>query len=400
MVGKPARERTSLPIFQNYQTHYFFMLPLIENEKICTLALMHTPGIGGVTIRQLISYCGGASKVFSSDYKKLIKTPGVGDKVARSILKGDALSFAEKEFDDCEKSGTQLHFSSDATYPNRLKSLYDAPVILYSRGNFDFNVHRSVGIVGTRQVTEYGKSVTETIIKELAPFKALIVSGLAYGVDITAHRACLKNDLPTIGVMASGLNVIYPAVHQRTAKDMQENGGIVTENALATKPDFMRFPARNRIIAGLSDVTIVVESAKKGGSLITVEFAQNYHREVFAVPGSLGSLQSEGCNQLIRDHKASIFTSVQDMADAIGWGAKNEQDKLTFSAVDNSQMSFEGFTQDEGEVLAMLRQNGTMLIDDLSWQSGMHLNKLATLLLSLEFQGMIRSMPGKKYGLI
>jgi len=234
----------------------------------------------------------------------------------------------------------------------------------------------------------------------LAPFKALIVSGLAYGVDITAHRACLKNDLPTIGVMASGLNVIYPAVHQRTAKDMQENGGIVTENALATKPDFMRFPARNRIIAGLSDVTIVVESAKKGGSLITVEFAQNYHREVFAVPGSLGSLQSEGCNQLIRDHKASIFTSVQDMADAIGWGAKNEQDKLTFSAVDNSQMSFEGFTQDEGEVLAMLRQNGTMLIDDLSWQSGMHLNKLATLLLSLEFQGMIRSMPGKKYGLI
>ena len=371
-----------------------------ENEKICTLALMHTPGIGAVTIRQLISYCGGASKVFSSDYKKLIKTPGVGEKVARAILKGDAISFAEKEFDDCEKSGTQLHFSSDATYPSRLKPLYDAPVVLYSRGNFDFNTQRTVGIVGTRQVTEYGKSVTETIIKELALFKVLIVSGLAYGVDITAHRACLKNDLPTIGVMASGLDVIYPASHHRTAKEMQENGGLVTENALATKPDFMRFPARNRIIAGLSDVTIVVESARKGGSLITVEFAQNYHREVFAVPGSLGSLQSEGCNQLIRDHKASIFTSVEDMANAIGWGAQNEQGKIQSLPATESQMSFDGFTQDEGEVLSILRQKGTMQIDDLSWQSGMHLNKLATLLLSLEFQGMIRSMPGKKYGLI
>jgi len=376
------------------------MLPLLENEKISTLALMHTPGIGAVTIRQLISYCGGASKVFSSDYKKLIKIPGIGDKVARSILKREALSFAEKEYLDCEKSGTQLHFSTDATYPNRLKPLYDAPIVLYSRGNFNFNVQRSVGIVGTRQITEYGRVITETIIKDLVPFNALIVSGLAYGVDIAAHRACLKNGLATIGVMASGLNVIYPAVHKKTAKDMEENGGLVTENALETKPDFMRFPARNRIIAGLSDLTIVVESAKKGGSLITVEFAQNYHREVFAVPGALGNPQSEGCNQLIRDHKASIFTSVQDMADAIGWGSENAQDSTAKSVSSESAMSFDGFTQDEGAVLSLLRQTGPMLIDDLSWQSGMHLNKLATLLLSLEFQGMVRSMPGKKYGLI
>jgi DNA processing protein len=369
-----------------------------ESEKLCTLALVNTPGIGSVTIRQLISYCGSAENVFNSDFKKLIKIPGIGEKVARSILKKEGLTEAEKEWADCIKSGARLHFFSDITYPTRLKSLYDAPVVLYSKGDFDYNSYRAIGIVGTRQVSDYGKAVTENIIKELVPYNPLVVSGLAYGVDITAHRACLKNDLATIGVMASGLNVIYPAVHQKTAKEMLERGGLVTENALATKPDFMRFPARNRIIAGLSDVTIVVESAKKGGSLITVDFAQNYHREVFAVPGNLSNAQSEGCNQLIRENKACIFLSVQDMADAIGWNLQNKEKEL--SVVSDTTLLFDGFTQDEGQVLSLLKRQGNMQLDEISWQSGMHLNKLATLLLNLEFQGMVRSLPGKKYGLI
>jgi DNA processing protein len=372
-----------------------------ETEKISILGLIHTPLIGSVTVRQLISYCGGAENVFKTDFKKLIKIPGIGEKVARSILKGEALAFAEREYKTCCGSDTQLHFFTDETYPTRLKPLYDAPIVLYSRGDIDFNTYRSVGIVGTRQVTEYGKAVTETIIRDLLPFSALIVSGLAYGVDITAHRAAIKNGLPTIGVMASGLNVIYPAAHQRTAKEMQENGGIVTENALDTRPDFMRFPARNRIIAGLSDVTIVVESAKKGGSLITVEFAQNYHREVFAVPGSLHSPQSEGCNELIKDNKAAIFTSIADMTAAMGWRINDVKTVQTEVFPESpNQITFDGFTRDEGEVLSMLKQKGTMQIDDLSWQSGMHLNKLASLLLNLEFQGMVRSLPGKKYALI
>jgi len=374
------------------------MAELTENEKVCTLALIHTPGIGSVTIRQLINYCGGASGVFKSEYKKLIKIPGVGEKVARAILAKNSLSMAEEEYRRCSESKTRLHFFTDNSFPSRLKSLYDAPVVLYSRGDFDFNAARTVGIVGTRQISEYGKAITEAIIKELQPYNPLVVSGLAYGVDITAHRACLKHHIPTAGVMASGLDVIYPAAHQRTALEMMEQGGLVTENALDTKPDFMRFPARNRIIAGLSDVIIVVESAKKGGSLITVEFAQNYHRDVYAVPGMIGSLQSEGCNSLIRDHKASIFTSVADMAIAMGW---DEEENIS-GAIPKVQMqvSFDGFTQDEGQILALLKQKGTIQIDELSWQSGMHLNKLATLLLNLEFQGMVRSMPGKKYGLI
>lgn len=392
-------------IFSNLQLKHTInnMLELPESEKLCTLALVNTPGIGSVTIRLLISYCGSAENVFNADFKKLIKIPGIGEKGARLILKKDGLAQAEKEWADCIKSGANLHFFSDDSYPNRLKSLYDAPVVLYSKGNFDYNSHRTVGIVGTRQITDYGKSITETIIRELVPYNPLVVSGLAYGVDITAHKACLKYELPTIGVMASGLNVIYPAIHQKTAREMQEQGGLVTENALTTKPDFMRFPARNRIIAGLSDITIVVESAKKGGSLITVEFAQNYHREVFAVPGNITNTQSEGCNQLIRENKASIFTSVQDMAESIGWSSKNKEGVVSVNKVSGSTESglvFDGFTQDEGQILSLLRRQGTMQVDELSWQSGMHLNKLATLLLNLEFQGVVRSLPGKKYGLI
>lgn len=373
------------------------MSELSEEEKICTLALIHTPGIGAVTVRQLISYCGSAKGVFKSDFKKLIKVPGVGEKVVRILLQKSGLELGEQEFRDCETDGNVLHFYTDASYPSRLKSLYDAPIVLYSKGIFNFNHIKTVGIVGTRKISDYGKSVTETIVKDLVPFNAMVVSGLAYGVDITAHRACLKNGLTTLGIMASGLSNIYPAVHSKTAKDMQENGGIVTENALSTKPDFMRFPARNRIIAGLSDVTIVVESAKRGGSLITVEFAQNYHRDVFAVPGNLNQPFSEGCNQLIRDNKAALFTSIEDMATALNWNM-NPLDSQNEHALFND--NFDGFTHDEGQILALLKRNGTIQLDDLSWQSKMHLNKLANLLLNLEFQGMVKSMPGKKYGLI
>ncbi|HEV7347206.1 DNA-processing protein DprA [Telluribacter sp.] len=371
-----------------------------EEEKISTLALVYTPGVGSVMIRQLISYCGGASNVFKADYKKLIKIPGIGEKAARTLLTKQGVEQGRKEWEDCQKRGIRLHFYTDADFPRRLKPLYDSPLVLYSQGKMELNAYRTVGIVGTRQVSDYGKAVTETIIKDLVPYKAVVVSGLAYGVDITAHRACLKHQLATVGVMASGLDVIYPAIHNKTAQEMKQNGGILTENPLGAKPDFRRFPARNRIIAGLSDVTIVVESARRGGSLITVEFAQNYHREVFAVPGSLMSPQSEGCHQLIKDNKAAVFTTVDEMAEAIGWNRAESKIPDPASTSPDSVPVFDGFTQEEGQVLSLLKRQGTMQLDDLSWQSGLHLGKLATLLLNLEFQGMVRSLPGKKYALV
>lgn len=373
----------------------------MTDEKIAILALIRTPGVGSVTIRQLISYCSGAEKVHQADYKKLIKIPGVGEKVARAIVGKHGWAKAEKEFEQCVAKGISLTFYTDPGYPKRLKPLYDSPVVLYSQGNIDYNLVRTVGIVGTRKITDYGKSITEAIIKDLIPYQPLLVSGLAYGVDITAHRACVKNGIATIGVMASGLDVIYPAAHKRTAEEMQALGGIVTENPLGTKPDFMRFPARNRIIAGLSDVTIVVESARRGGSLITTEFAQNYHREVYAVPGNLGSTYSEGCNQLIKNNKANLFSSIEEMAQDLQWtlGAPEIKPPSIYDKPE-AELVFDGFTQDEGQVLALLRKSGDMQLDDMSWQSGIHLGKLATLLLNLEFQGVVRSMPGKKYALI
>lgn len=206
-------------------THYT-MQPYPDTEKICILALMHTPGIGAVTIRQLISYCGNASEVFQADYKKLIKIPGIGDKIVKAVLGKNTLEMAGRELAECRKAGAQILFFNDPDYPARLRPLYDAPIALYAKGNTDFNWPRTVGIVGTRKISEYGKSVTENIIRELVPYQPLVVSGLAYGVDITAHRQCLRNNLATLGVMASGLDVIYPAVHQRTASEMQDNGGL------------------------------------------------------------------------------------------------------------------------------------------------------------------------------
>lgn len=372
----------------------------ISEDKIAILALVRTPGVGPVTIRQLISYCSGAENIHRADFKKLIRIPGISEKIARAILKKEEWSEAEKEWERSQKANVDLIFYTDSTYPRRLKPLYDSPVLLYSSGHTDFNATRTVGIVGTRQISEYGKAVTETIIRELTPYQPLLVSGLAYGVDITAHRACLKHGLPTVGVMASGLDVIYPAVHKKTAQDMLETGGLVTENPLGTKPDFMRFPARNRIIAGLSDVTIVVESAKRGGSLITAEYAQNYHREIYAVPGNLGNPVSEGCNHLIKTNKASLFLSVDDMMQDLQWKLGAAETSKTRTDIPEKELTFEGFTQDEGQVLALLKQKGDMQLDDMSWQSGIHLGKLSTLLLNLEFQGMIRSLPGKKYALI
>ncbi len=373
----------------------------MSEDQLAIMSLVRTPGVGSITIKQLISYCGGAANVYKADFKKIIKTPGVGDKVARAIQQKSGWKEAEKEWVLCEQQGINIIFYTDHNYPKRLKPLYDSPVLLYSKGKIDYNTARTVGIVGTRKITDYGKAVTEAIVRELVPYSPLLVSGLAYGVDITAHRACLKNGLPTLGVMASGVDIIYPSAHQRTSQDMLANGGIVTENPLGTKPDFMRFPARNRIIAGLSDLTIVVESARKSGSLITAEYAQNYHRDVYAVPGNLGNSYSEGCNQLIKSNKASIFTSVEDMAQDLNWVIGETKTSIdTENTKSGKALVFDGFTQEEGQVLSLLRNTGDMQIDEMSWQSGIQLGKLATLLLNLEFQGMVKSLPGKKYALI
>ena len=360
------------------------------------IALTLVPGVGSILIRQLISYCGSAPDVFRSPLARLLKVPGIGEVTARAILRADAQTEAERVVKRLESLNATALFYTDKAYPARLKSLYDAPALLYFQGAANLNAPRTIGLVGTRQATDYGRRVTSEIVEALVPYNVSVISGLAYGIDIAAHRASLTHQLPTVGVLASGVDVIYPNVHHRTAQEMLAQGGLLSESIPGTKPDAHLFPARNRIIAGLSDVVVIVEAAAKGGALITAEYANNYHREVFAVPGQLNQTFSAGCNKIIRENKAQIYTSPKDLIETLNWDTpidqptrKNQAPALPLDVTD-----------EESQVLALLRQATHIHIDELSWQSQIPMGRLASLLLNLEFRGFVRSLPGKKYAVV
>jgi DNA processing protein len=350
------------------------------------------PGIGSMLTRQLVSYCGSSENIFRQTKGKLKKIPGIGEVLAGAIINQNILKDAEAELRLAEKTGTKLLFYTNKNYPERLRQIADAPTLLYYYGNADLNPPKAIGIVGTRKATDYGRDMVEKIIEGLAPFSPLIISGLAYGIDIAAHKASLANNQKTIGVMASGIDIIYPSVHRDTAKKMVNMGGLITENRFGAKPDAPKFPARNRIIAGMCDALIVVEAAEKGGALITADIASSYDREVFAVPGRLGDKYSEGCNMLIRDHKAHILTSASDLIKMMNW--EQESRKPTQVKADLSDLDPE-----EIQVVNLLLGRDGVLLDDLSWKSRISVSKLAALLLNLEFRGLVKSLPGKKYKL-
>ncbi len=368
---------------------------MFPQDKLYQLALILAEGVGDITIRQLISYCGSAENVLKANIGKLVKIPGIQETTARKILKKENLVLAEKQLQLAEKQKVSLLFYLDENYPERLKSQYDAPAFLYYKGNCDLNQTKIIGIVGTRNASEYGRKITEEIVRDFQSQNVLIVSGLAYGIDIAAHKASLKYGMATVGVMASGLDFMYPAAHQKTADLMCQSGGILSEHSFGRKPDPRFFPARNRIIAGMSDAIIVVEAAAKGGALITAEYANNYHKEVFAVPGNIGTNTSEGCNLLIKNNKAQIYTSANDIIEALNWDLLSKENKPQPAP----KMDISQFSDDEAQVISILREKGEIQIDELAWVSQLHMNKLASLLLNLEFQGIVKSMAGKKYGL-
>ncbi len=367
-----------------------------EQEKLAQLALRLTPGVGDVLLRYLISAFGSAAGVLAARHGKLERVRGIGPGLSQVILKKTAFAEAENLLIRANREGVRLLFYTDPDYPERMRRLYDAPTLLFYHGTADLNAPRTVAIVGTRQATDYGKRVTEDIVESLQKHHVLVVSGLAFGIDIAAHRASLRVGLPTVGVMASGSDVFYPASHAKTARQMQETGGLLTEHPFGTQPDPRFFAARNRIIAGLSDAIIVVESAKKGGGLITAEYANNYHRDVLAVPGDLRRPFSEGCNDLIRRNKALIYTDVSALEEALNW----EVDGKTPVRPTQPTIDFSQFTDEESQVLALLRQGGDVHVDDLAHRSNLPHARLAPLLLNLEFQGFVKTLPGKRYALL
>lgn len=365
-------------------------------ERLSFLALHCIPGVGNQIVKQLISYCGSAQEVLKKPRGKLLKIPGIGPLTVDAISSGKTFRFAETELKKCEKENATILLFTDKQYPSRLKSIDDAPALLYFKGTGSLNPAKTVGIVGTRQATQYGKEMVERIVEDLIPHKAMIVSGLAYGIDIHAHKQAIRHQMATIGVLGSGIDVIYPAAHREAATRMMDRGGLMTENPFGSKPDAHNFPSRNRIIAGMSDALIVVEAAEKGGALITAEIANSYNKDVFAVPGDLGSQFSSGCNKLIKINKASLFTSVKDLEYLMNWTAGSAPDQR-----DPLQKKLDGIGPEQRQVVMAIAEKGSsMQIDELSWKTGIQLGVLSSLLLDLELKNIVQCMPGKSYKLI
>ncbi|WP_114778893.1 DNA-processing protein DprA [Botryobacter ruber] len=371
----------------------------MSENSLYEVALTLLPGVGKLTARLLVSYCGSPKAVFSTPPGKLIKIPGLGEGTVRNMVAGfkQALLEAEGILKQAEAHNVQILFYTSADYPDRLKQIADAPALLYYRGHGHLNRRRIISIVGTRKPTPYGQSVTERLVEELKPYKAMVVSGLAYGIDIIAHRAALQAGLSTVGVMATGPETVYPALHRKYAEKMQEQGGLLTENIFGTKPDAPRFPARNRIIAGMSDCTVVVEAALKSGTLITADIAHSYDKEVMAVPGNLTSPVSEGTNHLIKTNKAAVYTSVQDLVELLNWDL---EDEAQVRNAKKALLNTDDFTPDELRVVQVLQQSKEEHMDNLSWKAQVPVSQLASLLLTLEFRGIVKAMPGKRFALV
>ncbi len=361
------------------------------------IALRLLKGIGDNSAKVLISHAGSASNVFKLAVSKLQKINGIGPKTA-AVFKDtkEALLRAEQEIKFIEKNKIDVLFYFDSRYPKRLLNCADAPLYIFSKGKVDFNKERFVNIIGTRNSTSYGQEITEKLVAELAAHNVHLVSGLAYGIDICAHKAALKYDMQNIAVLAHGLDRIYPAQHARFAEKMQHNGAIVSDFLSNTIPDKQNFPSRNRIVAGMTDATIVVESAVSGGALITAEIANSYHRDVFAFPGKITDEYSRGCLQLIQQNKAMLVTSASDIIACMNW----QQDEKIIPKIDVQTQLFIELTREENQIVDCLKTADKKSIDELYLQTNLPQSLVATHLLQLELKGMVTALPGKFYKLV
>jgi len=363
----------------------------MEQDNIFRIALTKVPHIGSVQGKLLIETFGDATAVFKTKKSLLEKVDGIGQIRADAIKRFSDFASCEKELKFIEQQNIQCLFYTEENYPHRLRHCHDAPIILFFKGNANCNASRILAVVGTRSNTFYGKDVCETIIEDLKNHDIMIVSGLAYGIDTIAHKAALKNNMPTVAVLAHGLDRIYPYQNKSLALKMLEQGGLITSFVSQTNPDKQNFPSRNRITAGMADALLVVETGEKGGSLITAEIAFSYHKEIFAVPGRVNDPKSAGCLRLIKNQKAILVESAADIIQNMAWGDQQKQQK-------KQQLSlFHELTEAQQQVISHFKNGDTLHIEKLIAATGFAGSALASALLSLEMLDILECLPGKKY---
>jgi len=359
-------------------------------STVYLLALTRIPGVGAVLARALLSHFGAAEAIFKASYKQLLLVDGIGPQLARNIRQFDEFDTSDAELNFVDAHGIQTLVLGDEKYPKRLLYCYDAPIVLFYKGNTDLNAQKIVSVVGTRSATAYGKLICDELVKGLVEYGALVVSGLAYGIDAAVHKACVKYQLPTLGVLAHGLDRMYPNAHRKLAAEMLQNGGLLTEFPSQTIPDRENFPKRNRIIAGLADATIVVEASSKGGALITADLANSYDREVCAFPGRATDEYSLGCNELIKTNRAHLVTHAADIASLLAWNMTSPTQKSI------SRINWTDRSVDEQRILAILAENAAIQLDELVLFTGFSQSKLSLVLLDLQLAGIIKILPGNR----
>jgi len=362
-----------------------------EDDLLYLIALTQAPQIGPVHARLMLTEIGQAKDVFRSTKKTLESIPGIGTARASAIHGFREFQKAEAELRFIEKFRIEAISWKDERYPKRLAECYDAPVLLFYRGNADLNANRSISVIGTRTPSEYGKDMVRELIRVLAPYQPLVVSGLAYGIDTLAHKYALKQGLDTLGILAHGLDRIYPTANKSMARQMLEQGGLLTDFPSGTNPDAQNFPRRNRIVAGLSDAVIVVETGEKGGSIITANHANGYNREVFALPGRITDVKSSGCHELIRTNRAALLTDAVQVAESLRWEAYSEPAGADIFPLPSS------LGDAEKQILDLLQNVQTADLEEIRIITNLDRSALAGTMLALEMGNHVAALPGNRY---
>ncbi|MCK7589569.1 DNA-processing protein DprA [Subsaxibacter sp. CAU 1640] len=367
---------------------------MTETDLLHLLALQNVAKIGDITAKKLIGHCGSAEAIFKEKRKNLTRIDGIGDLTIKDLFEVSHFKAAEKELKFIKENDIECLYFMDAKYPDKLKHCIDGPILLFQAGNVDLYKKRIISIVGTRKITTYGIAFCEQLVEQLAVFNPVIVSGFAYGADITAQKAAIKHNLQTVGCLAHGLNQIYPATHKKYMVDVEKNGGFLTEFWSSSNPDRENFLKRNRVIAGLSEATIVIESAERGGSLVTADIARSYDRDVFAVPGRINDLQSIGCNNLIKYQKAHLLSNPMDVPYVLNWELEEKKKPAI------QKQLFVELDEQEKVIYNYLKNKEKESLDIIAIECQIPIFKVAGILLNMELKGVMRPLPGKMFELV